>query len=214
MNKPHRELAVLRLREALPPWSVEHLDPALAGDLHAAASLVYATPNALRGDLACILHRVRAPRDAFRVVLPEVWDHDHAELVAAAGHRRTLEAMFRYAAFTPPDWVPAMVRVWRGTDGMSLSAAKRGLSWTLDRDLACWFATRYSRRFKPAGSVTAGPLVLVAEVPRERVALFWDGRNERECVIFDVPEAAIDGDPDEWVEAGERKSEAMHAEDR
>jgi hypothetical protein len=65
--------------------------------------------------------------------------------------------------------------VWRG---IGYGGRARGLSWTLDRDKAVWFA----QRFGPPGT---GKLVH-AEVKRHRVHAFFQGRQESEIIASDV----------------------------
>jgi hypothetical protein len=57
-----------------------------------------------------------------------------------------------------------------------------GLSWTLDRDRAAWFAKRFA-------SVTGSdPIVHVGEVSKSQVVAHFLGRNEAEIVLIE-PEA-------------------------
>jgi hypothetical protein len=64
--------------------------------------------------------------------------------------------------------------VWRGIG----SRGREGLSWTLDRDNAVWFARRFGR----SGS---GKLIH-AEVERHSVHAFFQRRQESEIVASDV----------------------------
>jgi hypothetical protein len=115
--------------------------------------------------------------------------------------------MFSYAQFPIPMVLPPLVPVWRGTSGITVTQAMRGLSWTLDRALACWFATRWNR-------ANGAPLVLHAVVPRESIELYHNRRDEREAVVFDVPNAQPDGDPGDWCSHGNRIQELLQAEHR
>jgi hypothetical protein len=147
------------------------------------------------------------PRPAFRELLASVWEHDHRWLMASVIQRRQLRSMFRYAEFSIPNALPSRVRIWRGTSGISRALAKRGISWSLDRAVACWFATRWS-------GARGVPLVLHAVVPRESLHLYYDGRDEREVVVFDVMQASPDGDPRAWHALGRRADERRQAEIR
>lgn len=166
------------LERDLEPWACEFARPAVAGDPAAAFSLVNATSGRNRGLLAVALWRARIHRDAFQAVLSSAWDHNHRDVIAAAGRRRRLHAMFRYGQFPLPD-LPDLVTIWRGTSGLTVSRAVRGLSWTLDRERAVWFAQRHATHY-------GHPRVLQARVPRSSIAYFSDARKESEVVIFDV----------------------------
>ena len=144
------------------PWAVKYVEPAFSGNPDAAFTLACALGNARRGAVAVAMWDTKVPRPAFRVFLESAWEHDHGYVIDAAGTRRRLAAMFRYAAFPLPDWIEEAVRVWRGTSGVSVNRARTGYSWTLNRDMACWFAMRFHG---PARK----PLVLVAEVPRGEI---------------------------------------------
>jgi hypothetical protein len=79
----------------------------------------------------------------------------------------------------------------RGTAGVSMRVARAGYSWTLNRDMACWFAMRFS-------DLRQKPLVLSAEVPRGEIALYGNERGEAEVVLMRAPAASVDGTSDEW----------------
>lgn len=71
--------------------------------------------------------------------------------------------------------LPERIEVFRGAvEGVN----EEGLSWTLDRERAEWFA----RRFATEGDVS---LVLVGEVARADVAALLTGRGEDEIVVRD-----------------------------
>ena len=186
-----------KLSRLLEPWALPHLAPALDGDVEAASNLVWAAGNAKRGLLAVAFWRCKAPVPAYRALLSSVWGHDHREAIAAAGNRRTLRAMFRYAAFPLPNDMPEVVRVWRGTSYLSEKESAKGYSWTIDRDVACWFAMRFADR-------NNNPLVLAADVPMAEILLYLDERSEKEAVLFKPPAYWIDGHPEEWRDGHER----------
>lgn len=52
-----------------------------------------------------------------------------------------------------------------------------GYSWTLDENLAKWFATR--------GGRTKNPIIYKAQMPLEEIIVYWNGRKEKE--IFAPP---------------------------
>jgi len=67
------------------------------------------------------------------------------------------------------------IPVWRG---VGFRGRIKGLSWTLDREKAVWFA----RRFRHRGS---GKLIH-AQIERDNVHAFFQGRREAEVVASDV----------------------------
>ncbi len=197
----YREFMCAKLEESVEPWAKEYVRPAFDGDPKAAFSLCAALGNENRGAVAVVLWRSQVQREAFRRFFASAWDHDHKYVIAAAGTRRSLAAMFRYAAFPLPDELPERVRVWRGTSGMTFSQARAGYSWTTSRDVACWFAMRWAEQ-------TGRPLVLVAEVSRGDIALFHNERDEHEAVLLRQPVGvAIDGVAADWLQCFDRHCE-------
>jgi hypothetical protein len=103
---------------------------------------------------------------------------------------------------------PPIVTLWRGTALIDIETAAGGQSWTDDRDTACRFAIVHAEvgqrcAIGDAPSIEAmSPLVVRAEVPRERIAAVLDIYGAlREFVLLDPPEHyAIDGDPEDWQE--------------
>lgn len=71
--------------------------PALAGNEEAGFSLAATLSNRKRGDVAVAFWQAKGQRAAFRQLLRIVSSHDHAGLIKAAGSRRRLSAIFRYA---------------------------------------------------------------------------------------------------------------------
>jgi hypothetical protein len=192
-------------KENLRDFELKHLEPALNGDVDAAFGLSFALDNQYRGIVAYAFWRCKAPVPAYRAFLSCVWDHDHRYVIAAAGNRRTLRAMFRYAAFPLPADMPEVVRVWRGTSYLSEKESAKGYSWTIDRDIACWFAMRFA-------DWNNNPLVLAADVPKAEILLYHDGRGEKEAVLFKPPTYWIDGHPEEWREGLEREKRARRSD--
>jgi hypothetical protein len=114
-------------------------------------------------------------------------------VISAAGTRRRLAAMFRYAAFPPPDFIEATVRVWRSTCGMSVSEARAGYSWTLNRDMACWFAVR------------------CADQARKPLVLYMNEREEAEAVLMRLSAASADAATEVWQSRFETVQAARRA---
>jgi hypothetical protein len=52
-----------------------------------------------------------------------------------------------------------------------------GISWTLDRERAEWFARRFSNEHWPG-------VVITGQVKRERIIALINDRQEREVVVF------------------------------
>lgn len=191
--------------EIAEPWATAYVAPAFSGDPEAAFGLAAALGNENRGIVAVLMWRARVTPEAFRAFLGAAWLHDHHHVIDAAGSRRTLAAMFRDAAFPLPDWLPAMVTVWRGIRAPNQRAAAAGYSWTLDRDIACWFAlwTQYGRQTP----VNWECVVLKAEVPRSAIYLYHDERQEQEVLLLAPPaKVFIDGDLDDWRAGAARRS--------
>lgn len=174
------------------PWARTYVAPAVWGNADAALDLCYAAGNSTRARIAMDMWRARVDRAAFRPLLGAVWDHDHRVLIRATETRRRLQSLFQYAAFPIPDHLPDSLTVWRGTSYLTVLECRRGLSWTLDRDIACWFAMRFAER-------NGRPLVLRATVPRSAVALYTHERHEDEVVIFGRLDAYVDGTPEDWA---------------
>lgn len=174
-----------RVERYVEPWARKFVAPAMAGDGDAALSLSVAVGNSKRGEVVVDFWKANAPRASFRELLSSVWDHDHRELIAAAGTRRRLRALFRFAQFDTSS-LPDTVQVWRGTSGLSPWNAANGQSWSTDRDVACWFAMRFADHF-------GNPLVVTSTVHREDVHLYTNARQEKEVVLFKLQYPRIDG---------------------
>jgi hypothetical protein len=171
----------------------EDVRAALAGDVDRGVDCVVTLNNAGRGHFALAMYLAGAPVAVHRAVLAAVWDHDHRHLLnAAAGNRAFLRRLFREAAFELPAGLPSVVSVYRGTSALDIDEARRGLSWTLHRSVACWFAMRFADR-------VGSPIMLTAEVPREQLIYYSAARAEAEVLLdADVQDARLDGEPEEW----------------
>ena len=200
------------LRAQLPTFAAERIDAAitLGATPDDALELLTAAPNGLRGGVVLLLHHRRAPVDVFRAVLDACWNHDH-DVLRATAHRNTIKAMFSRAAFTITAG-PAVIRAWRGTSGGPPARAAAGLSWTTDRDTACWFACSHRRA---SGDL---PMVLRIDAPRSAFLYQSNERQEAELVTFDARKfkPTIDGDSAEWLRTGEaleKRREAQRLKD-
>ena len=76
----------------------------------------------------------------------------------------------RAAGDTIPD--QACFQIYRGIAGRR-DRRPRGYAWTLSRDVACWYASRFS---------LANPCVISAEVSNEDVLAYVNDRDEQEVV--------------------------------
>ena len=124
-----------------------------------------------------------------RPALTQVWSHDHAGLVAAVGSGQ-VRRLFAELAFDMAH-LPEAMTVYRG--GLAPPSAPhvlaRGFSWTLDQDVAAFFATRRWPLANPAagGSGSPRPFVLATEITRGRVIHHDDGRQEAEVILRGRP---------------------------
>lgn len=198
-------ISIELIEEQVESWSKKYVRPAFAGDVEAAGRLTISLAGHRRGTMAVAMWRAKVPRAAFREFFESVWNHDHRHVMAAAGTRRRLQSIFRYADFPLPDDLGNEVQVWRGTSALSFRKASAGFSWTLDRDVACWFAMRFSDR-------NGSPLVLSATVPKLDIALYTNERSEQEVVLLVPPTAAIDGDAIDWEFVFEQKERQIRAD--
>ncbi|MCE9681957.1 hypothetical protein [Halomonas alkalisoli] len=177
----------------IPTWGKRYLAGTLDGDPVAASRLCVSMGNDQRGEAAVVLWQMAIPAPAYRVFLLGAWEHDHRHVLAAADYDASrLRSMFEHAAFDTSA-LPKTLTVWRGTAGIDRHEAAAGLSWTTSRPMACWFAMRHADQL-------GRPLVLRLEVHRSEIALFTNGRNEAEAIIFQDADVlpAVDGTPDDW----------------
>lgn len=182
------------------------VSPAFNGNVEAAFKLSCRLGNENRGAVAVSMWRAKVPLDAFRVFFSNAWNHDHHHIINAAKTHRALTYMFRYADFPIPDELPEVVTVWRGTSVLTIDKAKIGCSWTLDRDVACWFAMRHAN---------SSPLVLIAKIPKSQIVMFEDEGDEREVVLVKPPTScAIDGNVDNWKISFQRKEDSNRVRDK
>jgi hypothetical protein len=102
------------------------------------------------------------------------WDHDDNETVHAFGSIEAFAAALRGVAL--PITRTKRLRASRGiiVDHADPAEAAVGLSWTRDRDLACWYATRRGR--------DAHPFVFETLIEPSDIVTFWNGRGEREII--------------------------------
>jgi hypothetical protein len=163
----------------------------MAGNPEAAASLLLTLNNPYRGQFVRWIFMLKLPRQVMRRVLYDAWLHDDYFLWKAAGSFSNLYQWFEMAQFDLPTGLPDPLPLWRGTSGIDHVKAEGGLSWTMCKRTAAWFACVYKNRGEP--------LVLRRDVPLRCVMMFSDERNEAEAIVFNyrIPSVA-DGTPEEW----------------
>jgi hypothetical protein len=172
--------------------------------------LVRSFDDRYKGELAAWLyyrHRLGlCAQSIYREALNAAWCHNHIAVLAYVRRNRLLlKAMFRHAAFPVPAELPDRIDVWRGSGGKAPNID--GLSWTTDRDVACWFACNWGDNRGRGDRAPKSPLVLKLTVPKADLAFLFNGRNESEVIYFPTPGSATpDGDPIDWIEGASRRS--------
>jgi len=193
------------LRRQLPEHAHAHIERAFEGDANAGETLSYCMSHEDAAALAVEMFRVKMPRTAYGRFLESLWSMNHVAVIEAAQTQRTLYALFRYAAYGL-DKLPEgdTVRIYRGTSGVSEYRAASGHSWTTDRGVAAFFATIY----RPSGA----PLVIAADVPREDVLMYTNGRGEAEVLLEYVPRGVrVTGTPEDWSAWGKEWNDSKNA---
>lgn len=76
--------------------------------------------------------------------------------------------------------LPSIVTVYRGCDYEEVEelGCPQGISYTLDKKIAEFFAYRYNNE---------DGCVIEATVPKDAIKCYYNGRNEREVIIIDFP---------------------------
>jgi hypothetical protein len=159
----------------------------LRGDAEAAISLSL-TDNNLRPLVLFCLYAACRNSAGFKAALTDIWSHDGPLLLRAIS-APLLSDMFMVGGVRP-EW-QGPVTVYRGGQG-DIDVVRRGWSWTTERGVAAWFATRYATKNEP--------VVVVATVKSSRIVHVCDERIEHEVVIRGgAKRAMISGTPDEWL---------------
>lgn len=136
-----------------------------------------ALPNADRGTAALKLYEAREVVGngvAYQGIMA-AWDHDHGHVLAAFGDDQCFADCLSEVA--PPLDLPNPVRLWRGveiTKDEDPAYAASGVSWTRSRDVASWFAFRFS---KPR------PFVFRVDLDSCCVIAVHHHRGEREVLV-------------------------------
>jgi len=176
----------------------------LGPDTSSSEVLLWWCDEELRGLIALWLYwRYRAGECSVKVyqdALDTAWSYGSEWVVGAARDRRQLRAMFRIAEFPVADHLPEVVDIWRGTGGVTLDLARKALSWSTDRDVACWFACAYLRTRR------LDALVIRATVAKTDLFVPYNARDEDEVIYFDGHHAVVDADLTDWQVAGARRT--------
>jgi hypothetical protein len=137
-----------------------------------AMTLLSALPNSDRGEAAKSLYDYPnvGKRVAYRGLIL-AWEHDHRELIDAFGSEEELAAALRDVS--PPSKRKKPVKAWRGIKNIE---GAFGMSWTTDRDIACWFAMR-GFEHRPT------PSVLVCDLYPHVIVAEHNGRGECELIV-------------------------------
>ncbi len=184
------EVCAKLLRHELPIFSHPGIDDALRGDAEAAIGLSI-TDNHLRPLVLLCLFAVCRDSAGFKAAFTDIWSHD-GPLVLRAISAPLLSDMFMVGGVRP-EW-QGLVTVYRGGQG-DIDVVRRGWSWTTQRSVAAWFATRYS--------TIDEPLVVEATVKSSRIVHVCDERDEHEVVIpRGVRGAIVSGTLGEWLMEG------------
>jgi hypothetical protein len=96
------------------------------------------------------------------------WDIDTIEFYFGLANRKRLRAAGQPLPSAGP------FTIYRGISGIGKKRRPRGMSWTDDIDIACWFATRF---------LLANPAIRVAKVDAGMVYLFTCVHDEREFIV-------------------------------
>ena len=106
--------------------------------------------------------------------------------------------------------IPEAFDIWRGGVGQQSTdwhGVAFGISWTRNRDVACWFALR------PSGSWIKGePVVLKRTIERRDVLAHFTGRDEDEIVTTTAGPTVVDGSLEDWRAAADRRQNTVMAE--
>jgi hypothetical protein len=141
--------------------------------------LITTLPNSHRGHAAKMVYDhlgIIGRRLAYCAIM-QAWEHDHTAVVSAFGAETALAAALRDVG--PGSTGQRSIRVYRGTDHVS---GAFGLSWTIDRNVACWFACRSPRNT---------PLVFTCELYPDDIVARHNKRLEHEIIVDPARFAAI-----------------------
>lgn len=202
-------------QDGLKPEHRKAIQRALSGDLGDAKFLLDCMESESETLRIAAFKRLTSDDVAPKVIracLDRAWKEHHSLVIRATGSSVATMALFKRAAF-PIQNLPKeeTLLVWRGASGLSFDQAAMGPSWTLRRDVACWWACGHAPRFHKPGT----PLLLRARIRRAQVIYFQADTLEDEIIFCGAPELLeIDGNEAEWVSCAEREESARQREFR
>jgi hypothetical protein len=181
----------------------KHLDAALAGDDEAVAELVqdnYLWTEPGLGAAALAAYWLGTPLSAYRELLQSGWRANWRIFRYGLGalYKHQVRSMFREAAFEHPFTAP--MRIYRGASRESVCEASGGLSWTTQRDVACWFAYR---------NYDSNGFVITSEVDASQVLYYDEYGFEGEIVLESDIVGSLDSSPNDW-KCGARRYSKLH----
>jgi hypothetical protein len=146
-----------------------------------AGSMMSTLPNRDRGIAAKGLYKARKSigRDVAFAGMMSSYEHDHQETLAAFGGYAKFSRALRHVA--PKHEQREPVHAWRGvfiTTSSNHVIAACGVSWTTDRNIAAWFATRLLNV-----GVSGRPFVFKTYLWPTQIITFWNERNESEVIV-------------------------------
>ena len=150
------------------------------GDLRAAHHLFQQMSAGECAGLIVEMYREHAPMDVYRYLLRWSWLSSWRALYDAVGDDLSVVHLFMRANFEIPNSMGQTVKAYRGTCGISPEHAAFGMSWTLDRDVACHFAHVWNR------DGTLGPLVIEADIPRAHILMYEGLVGLAEIVVIPI----------------------------
>jgi hypothetical protein len=174
---------------------LDDFDPSLIRTPDDAYTLISEFEPDNRGSVAKWLYEKRftVPNEAVHRGLIDAWAYDHEGVIAAFGDSEFVDALRQVS---PPSNRKEPVRAWRGFAGLE---GVYGVSWTTDRDIACWFAMRHYEHHQ-------NPFVFFCDlVPGEIIA---EQRIRGEWELIVDPKSLIGRamlDANISIEAGEMK---------
>jgi hypothetical protein len=137
-----------------------------------ASTLMFQFESESRGYAAKCLYERRSVLN-YEVVhrgLIDAWAYGHEGVISEFGDSGFVEALRRVS---PASERKDPVRAWRGV--ASLDAAY-GISWTTDRDIACWFAMRYYEHHQ-------NPFVFFCDLSPSDIVAEQNIRDEHELIV-------------------------------
>jgi hypothetical protein len=198
------------LRMTLPVHCHEHIEMALIGDANQVRELMRKVARAIDGfeaaiavigDLSSVareLWKVGVRGAALRIAVEVAWWNEHDIMLEDFGD--SIVRVFQAAQF-PTSHLPPRLTVWRG-GAVSPRELAKGLSWTTNRDTACWFAYRFRTEHPP--------VVLCRTIWRKNVLAHITAHGEDEIIVSPAARAIIDNDQASWRVAADRRERRLH----